>query len=135
MESRYEHSLKVSYYSYKVAKTLRLDYKQVARGGLLHDFFLSTDARSLKEKFLSIFVHPKKAEKNAIKYFNITEKEADMIRRHMFPINLTIPKYAESWIVNVVDKIIGLYEFGIKFSKQLHYASNLYLLLLINVLK
>ena len=40
--SRYEHSMKVSYYSYKIAKALRLDYEQVARGGLLHDFFLNT---------------------------------------------------------------------------------------------
>lgn len=133
--TRFEHSLKVSYYSYKVAKTLRLDYKQVARGGLLHDFFLSDDDRSLKDKFLSTFVHPKKAENNAAKYFNITEKEADMIRGHMFPINLTIPRYAESWVVNIVDKVVGLYEFGMKFSKQFRYASNLYLLFLINVLK
>ena len=39
--SRFDHSLKVSYYSYKVAKFLKLDSEEVARGGLLHDFFLS----------------------------------------------------------------------------------------------
>lgn len=133
--TRYDHSLKVSYYSYKVAKALKLDYKQVARGGLLHDFFLSDDDRTLKDKFLSTFVHPKKAEQNAIEYFNVNEKEADMIRSHMFPINLTIPRYAESWIVNIVDKVIGIYEFGMKFSKQIRYASNLYLLFLINMLR
>ena len=38
--NRYEHSVKVSYYSYVIAKKLRLDYKQVAKGGLLHDFSL-----------------------------------------------------------------------------------------------
>ena len=63
--TRYDHSLKVSYYSYKIAKTLKLDYRQVARGGLLHDFFLSGEDRTFKDKFLSTFVHPKKAEKNA----------------------------------------------------------------------
>ena len=133
--TRYDHSLKVSYYSYKIAKTLKLDYRQVARGGLLHDFFLSDEDRTFKDKFLSTFVHPKKAEKNAIKYFGVTEKEADMIRSHMFPVNLTIPRYAESWVVNIVDKVVGIYEFGMKFSKQLRYASNLYLLFLINILK
>ena len=133
--TRYDHSLKVSYYSYKIAKTLKLDYKQVARGGLLHDFFLSDEDRTFKDKFLSTFIHPKKAEKNAIKYFDVTEKEADMIRSHMFPVNLTIPRYAESWVVNIVDKAVGIYEFGRKFSKQLRYASNLYLLFLINILK
>ena len=133
--TRYDHSLKVSYYSYKIAKTLKLDYRQVARGGLLHDFFLSAEDRTFKDKFLSTFVHPKKAEKNAIKYFDVTEKEADMIRSHMFPVNLTIPRYAESWVVNIVDKVVGIYEFGMKYSKQLRYASNLYLLFLINILK
>ena len=121
--------------SYEIAKTLKLDYRQVARGGLLHDFFLSAEDRTFKDKFLSTFVHPKKAEKNAIKYFDVTEKEADMIRSHMFPVNLTIPRYAESWVVNIVDKVVGIYEFGMKFSKQLRYASNLYLLFLINILK
>ena len=58
-----------------------------------------------------------------------------MIRSHMFPVNLTIPRYAESWVVNIVDKVVGIYEFGMKFSKQLRYASNLYLLFLINILK
>ncbi len=133
--TRYEHSLKVSYYSYKVAKTLRLDYKQVARGGLLHDFFFSDEDRTKREKFVSTFVHPKKAEKNASSIFELTEKESDMIRSHMFPINLTVPRYAESWVVNVVDKCVGLYEFGKKFHKQLSYAMNIYLLFLINFLK
>lgn len=133
--TRFNHSLKVSYYSYKIAKVFKLDYMQTARGGLLHDFFLSNNDRTFKEQILSIFVHPKRAEKNANAKFNITEKEADMIRSHMFPVNLTIPRYAESWIVNIVDKVVGIYEFGIKFSKQFRYASNLYLLFLINVLK
>ena len=44
--SRYDHSLKVSYYSYKIAKILHLDYEQTAIGGLLHDFFLSPEDRT-----------------------------------------------------------------------------------------
>ena len=36
--TRMDHSLKGSYYSQKRAKALRLDYEDVARGGLLHDF-------------------------------------------------------------------------------------------------
>ena len=48
--SRLEHSLRVSYYSYKVTKVLGLNYKEVARAGLLHDFFLSKNI-SKKEKF------------------------------------------------------------------------------------
>ena len=51
--TRFDHSMKVSYYSYKVAKLLHLDYRQTARGGLLHDFFLSPEVRSKKERFVS----------------------------------------------------------------------------------
>lgn len=35
---RLEHSKRVSLYSYKICKMLKLDYVSAARGGLLHDF-------------------------------------------------------------------------------------------------
>ena len=133
--SRFDHSLKVSYYSYKMSKILRLNYQDVARAGLLHDFFLSNEERTTKDRFLSTFVHPKKAVKNAEEVFGINEREADIIRTHMFPVNLSIPRYAESWIVNFVDKVIGGYEFSRKFSYKLNYVANLYLILLLNSLK
>ena len=59
--SRYDHSLKVSYYSYKIAKILHLDFEQTAIGGLLHDFFLSPEDRTQKERLVSVFTHPKQA--------------------------------------------------------------------------
>ena len=49
--SRFDHSLKVSYKAYKFAKKNNLDYKAVAVGGLLHDFFIDENV-GLKEKFL-----------------------------------------------------------------------------------
>ena len=50
--TRLDHSLKVSYYSYKIAKTLKLDYKDVAVGGLLHDFYIDkiSDCANVKDK-------------------------------------------------------------------------------------
>ena len=36
--TRYEHSLRVAYYSYIITKALRLDYKETATAALLHDF-------------------------------------------------------------------------------------------------
>lgn len=133
--TRYDHCLKVSYYAYKVAKTLKLDYREVARGGLLHDFFLSDDERTGKEKFISIFVHPKKAEKKACEHFELSERECDIIRSHMFPINFTVPKYIESWVVNIVDKCVGTYEFAKKFKKQLTYSMNIWLLIFVSFFK
>ena len=39
--TRYDHSLRVSYYSYVLAKKIGLDYVLVSRAGLLHDFFFN----------------------------------------------------------------------------------------------
>ena len=133
--SRYDHSLKVSYYSYKIAKALHLDYEQTAVGGLLHDFFLSPEDRTQKERMKSVFTHPKQAVSMAKSHFELTKKEEDMIRSHMFPINLSVPKYAESWIVSMVDKCVATNEFAIKFRFRLKYAYNLFLLFAISIVK
>lgn len=127
--TRYAHSLRVSYYSYKISKLLHLDYVETARAGLLHDFFISDEERNKKERFVSTFVHPKEAVDNSIRVFGLNEKEMNIIRSHMFPINITLPKYAESWVVSLVDKVVGSYEFGKKFG----YLANIYLLFLLNI--
>lgn len=133
--TRFDHSLRVSYYSYKISKKLGLDYMATARAGLLHDFFLSDEDRTIQEKFISTFTHPKKAVENAIMEFQIDGKQMDIIRSHMFPLNLSIPKYIESWLVSTVDKMVGTYEFGKKFNTKLVYATNLFIILLINNMK
>ena len=71
----------------------------------------------------------------AKRHFEITKKEEDMIRSHMFPINLSVPKYAESWIVSMVDKCVATNEFAIKFRFRLKYAYNLFLLFAISFIK
>ena len=135
--NRYDHSARVSYYSYKVAKFLRLDYEEAARGGLLHDFFLvDNEAFSMKEKLNTLVNHPKYAEAFASKYFNLTDKEKDMILTHMFPVAVhNVPKYAESWIVNTVDNVVAICE--ALYSKRGHIAryANVMLIVLINYLK
>lgn len=133
--TRYIHSLRVSYVSYKITKILHLDYKEVARAGLLHDFFISEEERTLKERFISTFTHPKYAVENSCKCFDLSEKEKDIIESHMFPIYYSIPKYAESWIVSCTDKVVGTYEFGMKFKYKFSYAANLLLIILLNNLK
>ncbi len=125
--TRFDHSLRVSYYSYKISKLLHLDYIETARAGLLHDFFISDANRNAKDRLVSTFIHPKEAIDNSIRVFGLNEKEMNIIRAHMFPINITIPKYAESWIVSLVDKVVGSFEFGKKFG----YLANIYLLFLL----
>lgn len=133
--TRYEHSVRVSYFSYKICKLLNLDYIDAARAGLLHDFFLSKEDRTFKEKFISTFVHPKLAVDNSIRVFGINGREYDIIRSHMFPFTTSIPKYAESWAVILADKTIGSFEFLRKFSYQFNYATNLFIIFILNYLK
>ena len=101
----------------------------------MHDFFLSNQNRTLKERFLSTFIHPKYAVLNSCKYFNLTEKEKNIIESHMFPLYISLPKYAESWIVSSVDKVVGTYEFCQKFRYKFSYAANFFLIVLLNNIK
>ena len=109
--TRYDHVLRVSYWSYNIAKKLRLDYKSVARAGLLHDFFfVNNQAITLGERIKVFCNHPKKALENSKKYFNINKQEEKIILSHMFPANLTIPTTFESWLVNIVDTVASIYD-------------------------
>jgi uncharacterized protein len=128
---RLSHSLRVSYYSYLVSKKLRLDYETTATAGLLHDFFMADYEENFKDKFKLLYNHPKIASENAMNKFGITEKEKNIIESHMFPLCKRIPKHAESWVVTTVDKIVGLFEDGIRFK----YAATLWLVFIINIVK
>lgn len=136
--TRLNHMLKVSYKAYKIAKMLKLDYVEVARGGLLHDYYLDSvyNQKSIKDK-ISLYTvsHPKAAVENARRLFNISEKEEDIIRTHMFPIDVKVPKYAESWIVSLVDKGVSTAEFGRKFTYQFKYSTNIMFLFLLNLIR
>ena len=133
--TRFDHSIRVSYLSYKIARFFHLKSDEVARAGLLHDFFLSDEERTMKDKFLSTFTHPKKALKNAKELFELTKREENIIVSHMFPINFIIPRYLESIIVSSVDKLIALYEFSFKFRLKFKYVTNLYILVLFGIVK
>ncbi len=134
--SRMLHSMRVSYYSYLVSKALRLHTSEVARAGLLHDFFMSSEDRTSMDRFSSTFTHPKYAVRNADNIFELNNLERDIIKSHMFPINIAIPKYLESWLVSVVDKCVALYEFSSSYRFRLSYATNyLYLFLILNLVK
>ena len=116
--SRLEHSLRVSYYSYKITKILGLDYRETAIAGLLHDFFLSKNLNTT-DKLTSMFEHPKKALENAESHFYLSDMQKDIIVSHMFPLLPNKPpKFLEGWIVSLVDKFVAVYEFGFSFSRK-----------------
>lgn len=134
--NRYDHSVRVSYYSYKVTKLLRLNYKKTARAGLLHDFFLEeNENEKVKNKLNNWINHPKKAIKNSKKYFNVSDIEEDIIISHMFPIALRAPRYLESWIVVLIDDFVSIYEAISIRSQQINYSLNFLFVILINYLR
>lgn len=108
--NRFNHVLSVSYTSYLYAKDKNLDYKKLARMGLLHDFFTEDSNYISIERMMSIFLHPNKSVKNSLKYFKLTNKEINMIKAHMFPITFTIPTSKEAFILIYFDKKMAILE-------------------------
>ncbi|PKN68309.1 MAG: hypothetical protein CVU54_15625 [Deltaproteobacteria bacterium HGW-Deltaproteobacteria-12] len=122
--SIYAHVQEVAYLSYRICKFLKLDYRSAARGALLHDFFLydwrNHDVPDLpRHKFHGI-EHPSIALENARKHFAVNEIEADIIRKHMWPLTLVPPQYKESFIVSFADKYLSSKEFISEYGKKRH---------------
>ena len=49
-------------------------------------------------------------KRNAMQDYNISDKEADIILKHMFPLTIIPPNNREAWIVCMADKICATYE-------------------------
>ena len=112
-KSVYDHSLAVSILSYRIAKKFKFDYKSAAIGGLLHDFYYKPwqeekDPRPFFKKHG--FSHAGEALENSKNYFPdlMNKKTEDIIKKHMFPLNIKPPRYKESWVITCVDKYVSM---------------------------
>lgn len=117
--SVYDHCLAISIISYYWAKKFNLDYRSAAIGGLLHDFYpnpwLSHNNKLVNKPKTPLFqkhgfIHAREAAQNAKKYYPdfVNEKIDNIIKRHMFPLNIHPPKYKESWLITIVDKYVSM---------------------------
>lgn len=124
--NRLYHSIDVSYKSYLIAKKIGLkpeSLREVSRAGLLHDLFYYDTKIEKHKKHLS--THPEIAVKNAEKICDLTDKEKDIIISHMFGVSFKhIPKYKESFIVSMVDKVVSINEVFNRVKKK---RKNIYL--------
>jgi len=102
--NRLEHSIQVSYRSYKLAKRWGGDVRATARAGLLHDLFFYDWRETKMGEGTHAYVHPRIALENAKKLTDISPLEEDIIIKHMFGATIAPPKYKESYIVTLVDK-------------------------------
>lgn len=117
--SCFDHCLMASYSCYLHCKVHHLDYISCARAAMLHDLFLyDWRKRDNGRKGLHAFTHPQTAFENANRLFNLSEKEKDIILKHMWPLTLTLPKYRESFILTLVDKRCALNETILEMKKR-----------------
>lgn len=136
----FEHCLAVSYYSYKICKKLHLDYTSMARAAMLHDLFLyDWRVKQPGRKGHHAFTHPYSAYRRASALFNLNKKEKDIIIKHMWPVTIIPPRYAESYVITLVDKYCALSESfnhyaEIIVNKKIYrYASLLLLLFFVHI--
>ncbi len=106
------HSIAVAYFSYAAATflNLKLDKKSLVKGALLHDFFLYDWHKPDITHRLHGFTHPKTALENALHVWELSDMEKDIIIKHMFPLVPALPRYKESILVCIIDKICSVTE-------------------------
>lgn len=110
--TRLAHSTSVSYHSYRWAKRFGLDTRSIARAALLHDLFFyeCADNKCYVGGKGHNFEHPRIALANALHITELSDKERDIILKHMAGATLDMPRYAESLIVSLMDKRCAITE-------------------------
>lgn len=110
-----DHCLSVARYSLILNKRMGLhgNVRDLVRGSLLHDYFLYDwhDKEYLaKRQRLHGFHHPNTALRNADKEYELTDRQRDIIKKHMWPLTIVPPMCREAWTVTAADKYCSLME-------------------------
>lgn len=101
------HSISVAMVSVNIATHLQrmgihVDMTSLIRAALLHDIGL---IGVYDGSFHCLRQHPRDSVKLAPMFGELNNIEKNAIRAHMFPLCFSIPKYRESWIITIADKI------------------------------
>ncbi len=109
-----EHVVSVALSSYLFALKSGLDARLAARGAMLHDLYLydwHIKDTSKRPPLTHGFTHPAVAVKNAKLLYNISKREEQIIRNHMWPLTIFhIPPTREAMVVSIADKICAFRE-------------------------
>lgn len=108
------HCMDVAKYSLAISEKLRIpcSRRELIRGALLHDYFLYDwhSREHVPIYKLHGFFHPGTALENASKEYDLTPRERDIIKKHMWPLTVVPPMCREAWIVTTADKWCSLLE-------------------------
>lgn len=111
-----------------------LDLETLLEATILHDYYLYNWRTAKDKRHGHGKNHPILAAENAKRDFNISDKAAEMIKTHMWPINFKkLPKGREAWLLNKADTSVAFGEFLTsssykkkKADKYLSYISTLF---------
>lgn len=108
-----EHCINVAKTSVMINRKLHANCneKDLVRGALLHDYFLyDWHKGDPEDNRLHGFAHPGKALRNAKKEYDLTDRQEDIIKKHMWPLTVVPPLCREAWIVTAADKYCSTLE-------------------------
>ena len=110
----HRHCIDVARQSIAISQWLGIpcSKRELIRGALLHDYFLYDWHDKSRENYqvLHGFYHPGIALRNASKEYNLTLREKDIIKKHMWPLTIVPPRCREAWIVTTADKYCSILE-------------------------
>lgn len=111
--STLEHCISVAETCFAINRRLPICFneKSLVKAALLHDFYLYDWHIKSELNRLHGFHHPSIAAENARKLIGVTDKEADAIKTHMWPLTITkLPKNREAWLLCFADKYCAMKE-------------------------
>lgn len=117
------HSIRVAYFCLFLASVLgaagiHADRRILVRAALCHDLGMMERYAQYRSSRQCCFQHPVNSVKEAEKILcDISYKEEDAIRSHMFPLAVYRPHSLEGWILTVADKMAAMTDFAIVFHK------------------
>ena len=119
---RLQHILGVSFLTYKICKKLGWNHIEATRAAVMHDlvYYDWRDCETGGWHKRHGYKHPRYAAMNARELCKseLTEREENMIRCHMWPFTVVPPKYKEGYIVLFSDKYCATRELMYSLSKK-----------------
>ena len=116
----YAHSVQVAEAALKIARILPFHVKEkdLARGAMLHDFYLYGTNDMTFTAYQHGTRHPRISYENASRHFDLTDTEKDIILSHMWPLTFTRPpRCRESVVVTLADKYCATREYRRHFTR------------------